>query len=78
MAKSILSDKLAIITSQQTKEREYWYAKMAGEPAKSFFYYDFKETGEGGEQEYIPPGNEVESRLVEIFNHPTASYYDIN
>ena len=41
-----ISDKLAIIASQQVKEREYWFEAMSGEPVKSFFYYDYKEIGD--------------------------------
>jgi len=41
-----ISDKLAIAAVQHSKEREYWFAKMSGNPVKSNFYHDYKETGD--------------------------------
>ncbi len=47
MTNQTLPEELSLIIQQQKVEREYWYAKMEGEPEKSYFYYD---TGESGDR----------------------------
>ncbi|UCH95523.1 MAG: amino acid adenylation domain-containing protein, partial [Candidatus Aminicenantes bacterium] len=46
MENRTISDKLAIAAVQHSKERNYWFTKMSGNPVKSYFYYDYKETGD--------------------------------
>lgn len=42
-----LSLKLAVAANQNIKERDYWLAKLSGEPAKTVLPYDFREAPEG-------------------------------